>query len=78
MDNAVMQVKIEEHEQKLADHDRRIDKIEQDSVEFKTEIKHLCENLRSLTRTMWWFMGLLIASFISFFFYAVQQHILPY
>lgn len=63
------------HEKRLNDHSQRIDKLEQEGVALKTEIKNLCENIKSLTNMMKWFMTALIGAFISFFFYAVQQGI---
>lgn len=43
MDDAVVKVKIKEHDDLLREHDRRLDKIEQDAVEFKVHIKNLCK-----------------------------------
>lgn len=76
MDNAVMQVKVREHDETLKEHDRRLDKIEQDGAEFKVQIQHLCDDIKNLTTTLKWFMGLLGGSFIGFFFYAAQRGLL--
>lgn len=67
--------KLELNERRLNNHGERIDKLEQDNMTFKTEIKNLCDNIKSLTTTMRWFMGLLIGAFVSFFFYAIQHNI---
>lgn len=75
MNNETIELKINEHTETLKEHDERIDKIEQDGREFKTEIKNLCENIKNLTTTIRWFIGLLIGAFVSFFFYAVQTNI---
>lgn len=56
-------------------HSERLDRIEQAQSEFRIEIKNLCENLKSLTSVLKWFIGLLIGSFVAFFFYAVQNNI---
>lgn len=66
---------VEVHEKRINNHSERIDKLEQEGVALKAEIKNLCENLKQLTSVMKWFIGLLIGSFVGFFFYAVQQGI---
>ena len=66
---------IEVHDVRLNDS-KRLDKLEQDSVALKTELKNLCENLKSLTTVMKWFIGLIVGSFAGFFFYAIQNNIL--
>ncbi|WP_035290290.1 hemolysin XhlA family protein [Clostridium sp. KNHs214] len=73
MNNEVMEIKINEHTEEIKEHDRRLDKIEQDGREFRTEIKNLCKDLKGLTVTIRWFMGLLVGSFVGFFFYAIQH-----
>lgn len=73
MNNEVIELKIKEHSDLLRDQDKRLDKIEQESTQFRIEIKNLCDNIKSLTNIMKWFMGLLMGSFVSFFFYAIQQ-----
>lgn len=56
-------------------HSERLARIEQAQSEFRVEIKNLCDNLKSLTSVLKWFIGLLIGSFVAFFFYAVQNNI---
>lgn len=75
MNGEIMEMKINEHTETLKEHDKRLDKIEQDGREFKIEIKNLCKDIKGLTTTMRWFMGLLIGSLVSFFFYALQHNI---
>jgi hypothetical protein len=65
--------KLEKHDKRLDDHDIRLDKLEQDGRELKIEIKNLCENLRSLTNIMKWFVMTLGGSLVGFFFYAIQN-----
>lgn len=75
MNNEVIELKINEHSKKLEEHDKRLDRVEVNQAEFKTEIKNLCDNLKSLTITMKWFMGLLIGAFISFFLCCSTKYI---
>lgn len=67
--------KFSTHENRLNNHSTRLDKLEQDGAELKTEIKNLCKQLEGLTATIKWFIGLLIGSFVAFFFYAVQNNL---
>lgn len=75
MNNETIELKIKEHGETLKEHDKRLDKIEQDGREFKIQIQNLCDNIKDLTVTMRWFIGLLVGSFVAFFFYAVQNHL---
>ncbi len=58
MDNAVMKVKIKEHDEAIKDHDRRIDKIEQESAEFRIHIQNLLKKIDELTG---WIKALILA-----------------
>lgn len=73
MNNEVIELKISEHDKELENHNNRLNKLEQDGVELKAEIKNLCIQLEGLTTVMKWFIGLLIGSFVGFFFYSIQQ-----
>ncbi|HAK44055.1 MAG TPA: hypothetical protein DCM59_16900 [Clostridium sp.] len=75
MNDELLEHQLENHEKRLNNHANRLDKLEQDSVALKTELKNLCENLKSLTTVMKWFIGLIIGSFVGFFFYAIQNNI---
>lgn len=75
MNEELLRHKIDIHERRINNHSERLDKLEQDNASLKTEIKNLCENIKSLTNMMKWFMTALIGAFISFFFYVVQNNI---
>lgn len=75
MNNELVEHQLKVHDERLNNHSNRLDKLEQDSVALKTELKNLCENLKSLTTVMKWFITLLIGAFVSFFFYAIQTNI---
>ncbi|CUU46186.1 hemolysin XhlA family protein [Clostridium beijerinckii] len=75
MNEELVKDKIETHERRLNNHGERIDKLEQDGRELKTELKNLCENLKNLTSMMKWFITAMGGALISFFFYAVQTGI---
>ena len=76
MNHEVMEVKINEHDKKILELDKRMDKNDRESAEFKIQIKNLCNTIQGLTTTIKWVMGLLTGSFIGFFFYAAQKGLL--
>ncbi|MCY6483954.1 hemolysin XhlA family protein [Clostridium aestuarii] len=76
MNSETMEIKITEHEETLKDHDKRLDRVEQDSREFRVENKNLCDNIKGLTNVMKWFIGIWVTSLLGFFFYVVQNNIL--
>lgn len=75
MNEELVSDKLETHDIRLNNHGDRLDKLEQDGRELKTEIKNLCENLKNLTSMIRWFITAIGGAFISFFFYAVQTNI---
>jgi len=75
MNEELIRDKIETHDKRLNNHGDRLDKLEQDGRELKTELKNLCENLKNLTSMMKWFITAIGGALISFFFYAVQTGI---
>jgi F0F1-type ATP synthase assembly protein I len=75
MNHEVIEMKINEHDEKILELDKRMDKNDKENAEFKIQIKHLCETIQGLTSTMKWFIGILVGAFISFFFYVIQQGI---
>ena len=75
MNEELVKDKLDTHERMLNDHSGRIDKLEQRGARVDEKIDNLCQQLSSLTSTLKWFIGLLVGSFVSFFFYAVQHNL---
>lgn len=75
MTNEVMEEKIKTHDTRLNDHAKRLDTLEQKDVRLETRIDNLCKQLEGLNTTLKWFIGLLVGSFVAFFFYAIQNNI---
>ncbi len=75
MTDDLIEDKLKTHEQRLNNHGDRIDKLEQDNATFKTELKNLCDNLKSLTGVLKWLIGLGATSLMGFFFYVIQTFI---
>ena len=73
MNHEIIEMKITEHDEKISELDKRMDKNDRENAEFKIQLKHLCDTIQGLTTTIKWFMGLMIGSFVGFFFYAVQK-----
>lgn len=67
--------KLINHEGRLNNHSDRLDKLEQRGAAVDIKIDNLCEQIKSLVTTMKWFIGLMVGSFVSFFFYIVQNHL---
>ena len=58
MEDAVIKVKVREHDDMLWEHGRRLDKIEQNTAEFRVHIKNLCLKIDELTG---WIKALVLA-----------------
>lgn len=61
------------HGDGLSDCEKRIDKLEQDGRELKTEIKNLCNNLKSLTDTLKAMIVLGGTTLTGFFIWYIQS-----
>jgi len=73
MNDEIIKIKVAEHDKKLEEHDRRLDRIEQDNVEFRVQIKNLCRKLDELTG---WIKGLILAiigTFGGFIIWYIQS-----
>ena len=68
--------RLDVHEKRLNSHSERLDKIELTSGRLEERLNNLIQQLEQLNKTMKWFMGLLVGSFVAFFFYAVQQGVI--
>lgn len=60
---------------RLNSHSERLDKIEYINGRLEERLDGLIKQLGNLNTTLKWFIGLMVASFVAFFFYAVQQNI---
>ena len=76
----VMHERVDEkfklNEIRLNDHSKRIDCLEQSQARMEESLKGLVKELSGLNTTLRWFIGVMVGSFVSFFFYAVQQGVL--
>ena len=44
---------LTKHEDRLNDHSRRLDKLEQDAAETRVKLDNLCEKISGLTRVLY-------------------------
>lgn len=65
--------RLDVHEKRLNNHGERIDRIELTSGRLEERLNNLITQLENLNKTMKWFIGLLVGSFVAFFFYAIQH-----
>lgn len=63
MNDEVIKVKVLEHDKMLKEHGKRLDKIEQESAEFRVHIKNLCKKIDELTN---WLKALIVAMISTF------------
>lgn len=71
--NRQIDYRLDAHEKRLNSHSERLDRIELASGRLEERLNNLITKLEDLNKTMKWFIGLLVGSFVAFFFYAVQQ-----
>lgn len=67
--------RLDTQEKRLNAHSEKIDKLEQNDAKMIIQIENLCKQLEGLTTVLKWFIGLMVGSFVAFFFYAVQNNI---
>lgn len=60
-------------ESRLNNHGQRLDKLEQNAVRLEERLDNLIKQLSILNSTMKWFIGLLVGSYVGFFFYVIQS-----
>lgn len=65
--------KLKLNENRLNDHSKRLDIIEQSQARTEESLKGIAKELSDLNSTLKWFIGVMVGGFVSFFFYAVQK-----
>ena len=68
--------RLDKQENRMDNHSQRIDLIENGYSRLDERLNNLIVQIESLNTTIKWFLGLLMGSFIGFFFYAVQMGVL--
>ena len=73
MNDEVMKVKISEHDDMLKEHGRRLDRIEQESAEFRVHIENLCRKIDELTGWLKALVLAIIGTFGGFVIWYIQS-----
>lgn len=73
MNDEVIKIKVAEHDNMLKEHGRRLDKIEQESAEFRVHIKNLCKKIDELTNWLKALILAMIGTFGGFIIWYIQN-----
>ena len=60
MNEELLRHQIEEHENTLNDHTKRLEYIEQQTCTINTKIENLCDQLDRLVQTIKWAVGIVV------------------
>jgi cytidylate kinase len=66
---------IKKHEERLDEHDTKIEKLEVNNATNTMAIDNLCIKISDLVGVLKWLIGLGGTSLVGFFIYAIQSHI---
>lgn len=72
MDNGLWEERFQNHSVTIKEYENRISNLETFEASTRERIDGLIKSVEDLTSTMRWFMGILITSFVGFFFAFVQ------
>ena len=64
-------------EKRVERHGTQLDKLEVFSNRLEERLDSLIKQLLTLNTTIKWFIALIVGAFVSFFFYIIQQKIIP-
>jgi len=73
MNDEVIKIKVTEHDNMLKEHGKRLDKIEQESAEFRVHIKNLCKKIDELTSWLKALVLAMIGTFGGFIIWYIQN-----
>lgn len=73
MNDEVIKTKVTEHDNMLKEHGRRLDKIEQESAEFRVHIQNLCKKIDELTGWLKALVLTIIGTFGGFIIWYIQS-----
>ena len=64
---------LTKHEQRLNEHSKRLDRLEQDAAETRVKLDNLCEKIGGLTKALYAVCGLLATTIVGILAYGIQQ-----
>jgi lysozyme family protein len=65
--------KLESHSDSIKNHYERIGKLEVAQSKQIERIDNVCDKVSGLTKAIWWFIGIIVSSYIAFFFSTIQN-----
>lgn len=71
-----LEARLDKQDDRINSNEERLRDLEQYRSGTEQRLENLVDKINSLVTTMRWFIGLLVGSFVGFFFYAVQSGIL--
>jgi len=73
MNDEVIRVKVAEHDNILKEHGKRLDKLEQESAEFRVHIQNLCKKIDELTNWIKALVVSIITTGVGFIIWYIQS-----
>lgn len=73
MNDELETYRLEKHEQRLNDHSKRLDRLEQDAAETRIKMDNLCDKIAGLTKALYGVCGLLATTIVGVLAYGIQQ-----
>lgn len=65
-------------EEKLNNHDRRLDLLENRQAEINVRLENLCNNIEGLTNSIKWLTTIAITTLLGFFIWVIQNSIFKF
>lgn len=75
MNEELIEHRMEKAENKLDEHDSRIDALERNDAKKEVQITNLIKSIDTLIMILKIFITMFGGSIVGFFFYAIQNHI---
>ena len=75
MNEELLEHKVKIHEQRINNLSDRIDKLENKQAEMAVKIENLCNTIDKLASNLNKLTYAIITALVSFFFYAIQNHL---
>lgn len=76
MNDELVEYLLKQFEEKLEQHSRRIDYIENKQAETNIRIDNLCSNIEGLTSSIKWLIAISISTLLGFFIWVIQSNII--
>lgn len=67
--------RLDGHDKLFETQGKQLEDLTITSTRNSTQIENLCGKIGDLVQTTKWFIGIMVASFVSFFFYVVQSNL---